>query len=710
MFYTLSIIITFHKEGVLAYKSLNNLIKVINYSNQIKSSWDSIELVAILDNPDENTKNIVKSFQHKIDLIEFVDYKEPSSSRNHGTKIASGNFILFVDGDDFFSIISLHAIYKNMYNHYSNNAQSILHDNIDYTKHIAVFPATYIEFPKIYVHKFVDSNNFIKQNMMFHHLYVARICCLRNIILKYPVSKNDHAYGFEDWDLNNRLLSLGVNFKIAHGFDVYYRKKIKHSVFAHHMDEKCIVRFSPIYEQERIVESILEKDEGIIISNIENRFIKLLHKIKAIALIRIGKLKKINGNYFKHVIFLISNNEKYLSINKHIYGDYANMSKILSNETVCFFELREFLKGADFVFFAPWVTVGGADRLLIEYVNILLNKGYHVKVVLNIELGERINQINCEYYSIGKDNFKWSQLSESNQLHILIKAIISSKIKLLHIVNSEPMLKIIKYYSSILKEYDINFLVTFFGLDIDHQSNMNYIGFPLWYKEVYNNANTIIGDNQFWYNEYKKINNSNDFTYIKLFSPIIESKKYLPRTVRVLNNKILWASRICNQKLFDQLAGIIYKMSDKHFIIYGSEPEDHGLKHVLRNLIKLPNVEFRGKYQNLDEIDLEEFDLYLYTSLFDGIPTILLDMINNYLPVICSNVGGISEVVGEDYSFLVNDVVNIEDYISKINQFYNNPVTCYNAISSIRSKMLELHNYDKFVNSYYQLVSSTINS
>lgn len=696
MKFSLSIIMTLHKEGIYAKKSIKNIKAAIGYARR-KKQWKNIQFIVVLDRPDDETRLITENFLDFINVIELVNYGEPSSSRNHGIKLASGDFVLLIDGDDLFSLESIFVIGKCINEFYQTIDKIKFND--DYNQHIAVFPNRYIEFPEIYVQKFCNSNDILKQNMLFHHSYVARICCLREILITNPVRVNNKPYGFEDWDLNNRLLSKGMSFRVAEGYNVFYRKKATNSVLTQHIQEKCIVRNSDLYK----INSRINEQEASYEKE-DDKTITLIQKIKKSFNYYPKELEGLSSSYLKYADFLIKNGEKKLSINRFVDGSYLLNTKVVFNESLCYFELRDFLMDADIVLFIPWITLGGADRLVLEYVKTLTLANINVKVVTTIKPGERISKLECSYLNIGSENNKWATITEDNLLHVILKAIINSNVRFFHIINSEPMLKVIKYYSQILNEYDIRYIVTFFGLDIDLGNTSEYIGFPIWYKEVYNNAKCIIGDNQFWYTEYKKINNNVDFKYKKLFSPVTVSNKYLPRVNRVVTNNILWASRICNQKLFGVFAEIVRKMPEKNFYIYGSSPDDPTLINQLQEIQQLQNVKFLGSYSSLDELNLEKFDIYLYTALFDGIPTILLDMINNCLPVVASNVGGISEVFGNEYPLFVSDVLNYHNYIEKINLFYKDTNYYNEEIMKIKECMLKMHNYENFSENYLEII------
>jgi glycosyltransferase involved in cell wall biosynthesis len=57
------------------------------------------------------------------------------------------------------------------------------------------------------------------------------------------------------------------------------------------------------------------------------------------------------------------------------------------------------------------------------------------------------------------------------------------------------------------------------------------------------------------------------------------------------------------------------------------------------------NIEYHGIFNKLESLPIDEFDVFLYTSRWDDMPTILLDAMMLRLPIIASNVGGVCELI-----------------------------------------------------------------
>ncbi|EOU1560854.1 glycosyltransferase, partial [Clostridium perfringens] len=88
---------------------IDNLIKSI-----INQTFKDYELIIINDGSTDSTTEKLKKYEkiHKNIIIENINNKGPANARNLGVKLAKGNFICFVDSDDYISFNMLDDLYK----------------------------------------------------------------------------------------------------------------------------------------------------------------------------------------------------------------------------------------------------------------------------------------------------------------------------------------------------------------------------------------------------------------------------------------------------------------------------------------------------------------------------------------------------------------------------------------------------------------------
>lgn len=101
-----SVIIPVYNTELYLERCLNSII------NQ---SFKNIELIIVNDNSTDNSPNIIKSFMQKYDNIKYIDNKENkgvSNCRNEAIKISEGEYILFVDSDDYLDENMIETMYN----------------------------------------------------------------------------------------------------------------------------------------------------------------------------------------------------------------------------------------------------------------------------------------------------------------------------------------------------------------------------------------------------------------------------------------------------------------------------------------------------------------------------------------------------------------------------------------------------------------------
>jgi glycosyltransferase involved in cell wall biosynthesis len=126
--------------------------------------------------------------------------------------------------------------------------------------------------------------------------------------------------------------------------------------------------------------------------------------------------------------------------------------------------------------------------------------------------------------------------------------------------------------------------------------------------------------------------------------------------------RILWAGRLDRQKRFDLLIDIAAAMPDVDFLCWGKAVLD-----APPNLSALPaNVRMQGAFASFDDLPLGEAEGFLYTSAWDGLPTILIELGALGVPIVASAVGGVPELIDEACGWPVPGDAGREAYVAAL--------------------------------------------
>ena len=196
------------------------ILPVFNEAKYIKATLYSIinqnfsdyEVIVIDDGSTDDTLNIVEKTFEGLSLPHQIIHQENSgvsSARNKGISLARGEYIVFVDGDDYILTNHLSQLYNEGYDFTLTQIVKKEKDNLSNIH--------YYEFEEI------DAEDFIKLELeMKIPFNFVQLSYKTDIIKKHNLKfREDVTYG-EDTDFAIRALSHGNSIKISNEITYYY--------------------------------------------------------------------------------------------------------------------------------------------------------------------------------------------------------------------------------------------------------------------------------------------------------------------------------------------------------------------------------------------------------------------------------------------------------------------------------------------------------
>jgi len=148
---------------------------------------------------------------------------------------------------------------------------------------------------------------------------------------------------------------------------------------------------------------------------------------------------------------------------------------------------------------------------------------------------------------------------------------------------------------------------------------------------------------------------------------------------------VFWAGRFDRQKRVDIVYDIAARLPRVEFRLWGQAKLDRSVDRLNRP----PNVQLMGAYNRLSEIPLGEADLWLYTSEWDGVPNMLLEVATTGIPLVGSLAGGCGEVLELGYSQPVASVEDVDGFVRAIEEVLRAPAAARAKASALREYVLE---------------------
>lgn len=149
------------------------------------------------------------------------------------------------------------------------------------------------------------------------------------------------------------------------------------------------------------------------------------------------------------------------------------------------------------------------------------------------------------------------------------------------------------------------------------------------------------------------------------------NKRKKPNQNHIISNKrILWIGRFRPEKgvnFLIEAMSLIIKEIDASLILVGYGNEEKSLIDLTHKHNLDRTVQFEGKVKNEDIIDyLITSDLFVLPSITEGFPMVILEAMACGLPIVASNINGISEIITDGENGLLARPKNPEDIARKV--------------------------------------------
>lgn len=233
-----SVVITFHREGLLAHKSLLSLSRCRAAAER---SGISVEVIATLDLPSADTERVVRAFDlpGKPDVLLSLDVGDLGQARNSAIRAATGHWVLICDGDDYLSENYILRCVQCAKEHSQN---VILHADL-----VLFFDGWHA----ISRQTGADEPGFDPACMLVCNPWNSCSFTQRSVYIDIPYVRarpGESGFGFEDWHWNCETLALGFPHLIASDTVHYVRKKKHDSLNAAHNDRRALIPRTRLFD------------------------------------------------------------------------------------------------------------------------------------------------------------------------------------------------------------------------------------------------------------------------------------------------------------------------------------------------------------------------------------------------------------------------------------------------------------------------------
>lgn len=346
----------------------------------------------------------------------------------------------------------------------------------------------------------------------------------------------------------------------------------------------------------------------------------------------------------------------------------------------------------DTVLLIPHCRMSGATKIAGKFADCISSLKNEDKILI-VLTDKDINK-HPEWFPESAEVFSFasltSKLDRDNKECALFDLLVGIQPKRVINFNSELAWSVFERYGARLATRTA-LCAYFYCYDIN--KNGVKVGYPSrYFISTFSYMSMVYFDSDYLRKEItgkNRITSPDDLSRVKtLYTPVeIPSEVKAPAEGTVYTDKIYWAGRLDRQKNFDLVIRIAKLLPDIRFECWGeSVIGDY-------NVEALPgNVVINRPYRNIDEILPGECDLWLYTSRWDGIPNLLLEVGVRQVPLVSTAVWGTTDVLNANNSWLVDDIDNEELYVNAIKECINSKVVTKRKAANLRMEILQRHN------------------
>ncbi len=315
------------------------------------------------------------------------------------------------------------------------------------------------------------------------------------------------------------------------------------------------------------------------------------------------------------------------------------------------------------IFVLPALTVGGSEKYLIQVMHSLFANDRQTRILVVCH-DPNPGPINVDHLPPGTDLFDLWNLGypiERDDHFIVLAALLSAGPSArLHLKTSGFIFNFFSQgYSVVLNRHKV---VYYRFCDDRHVLDSNIITGPNRFNFIIENFSAIdliVSDHQklIEYDRDRLKISPDKWSCLRAYCPVTMTNDQARHARQKTNYRVLWASRLVWQKN-PLILVLISEILDAQNIpliidIYGSSASDSDPFDPLI-FDGCTHLSYKGAYKNFNEINASNYDAFIYTSMFDGLPNVVLEAMAAGLPVIAPDSDGLPEIIQHGKSgFLV---------------------------------------------------------
>ena len=349
----------------------------------------------------------------------------------------------------------------------------------------------------------------------------------------------------------------------------------------------------------------------------------------------------------------------------------------------------------------PHLTRGGADKAMVELCQALSEHDRRV-LVIGTNAGDknlwrdRLNELPRVTFLERDKYFPLDQIGDKD-LEIMLLRMIQNwpKLERLTVMNSGVGYNLINEWHDEIKRHTQVIIHDWcYGIN---DCGLTFETTIL--SKVYRYIDYLITDGGGYKKQLMEINGWDGQKIKPIALPIAPVEMKQDYTIK---HHTMYAGRFSAQKRLDLILASHRELAERgiQLDIYGSPDQDDKLYDGkdMKLVEQINNAHYLGTFNGFRELPIDQVDMLILPTQFEGLPNIVLEALKSNLFVIVGKCGSLPEVIEDGKNgFLVDDNGNAEAYLEAILKFYDQSDQLLSPDERKKFNQKILHEHDRAI-------------